>query len=123
MKRSYSKLALMAAATVLATGALAQATAPGAMPGASAPAAVGTTPQTAAQADKKAIQRSDTGTVVRTAPSVADRARQATATTPAATTTTTTTTTNGAAPMASGTAGNDGTPRSRGMRPARADRN
>lgn len=121
MKRSYSKLALMAAATVLATGALAQATAPGAMPGASAPAGVGTTPQTAAQADKKAIQRSDTGTVVRTAPSVADRARQATATTPAATTTTTTT--NGAAPMASGTAGNDGTPRSRGMRPARADRN
>ena len=120
MKRSYSKLALLAAATVLATGALAQATAPGAMPGASAPAAVGTTPQTAAQADKKAIQRSDTGTVVRTAPSVADRARQATATTPAATTTTTT---NGAAPMVSGTAGNDGTPRSRGMRPARADRN
>lgn len=40
----------------------------------SAPAPVGVTPQTAEKANEKAIQRNDTGTVVRTAPPVTERA-------------------------------------------------
>jgi hypothetical protein len=41
------------------------------------PAAVGVTPQTAADANQRAVPRSDVGTVVRTAPSAADRTRDA----------------------------------------------
>jgi hypothetical protein len=37
------------------------------------PTAIGVSPQTAAEANQKAIPRSDTGTVVRTAPSPAER--------------------------------------------------
>lgn len=40
-----------------------------------APTAIGTTPQTAAEATQKAVPRSDTGSVVRTAPSAVDQAR------------------------------------------------
>lgn len=45
-------------------GALAQTT---------TPAPVGVTPQTAEKANEKAVQRNDTGTVVRTAPPVTER--------------------------------------------------
>ena len=40
--------------------------------------AVGVTPQTAAEANRQAVPRSDTGTVVRTSPNVSDSVRSAT---------------------------------------------
>ncbi len=43
-----------------------------------APANVGVSPSTAADAQQQAVPRSDVGTVVRTGPSAADRARAAT---------------------------------------------
>ncbi|MFG6412279.1 hypothetical protein ACG02S_00055 [Roseateles sp. DC23W] len=46
-------------------------------PSASRPDAIATSPETAKVANDKAIKRSDTATVVRTGPTVADRARQA----------------------------------------------
>lgn len=48
-----------------------------AAPAASRPEAIATTPEKAQAANDKAIKRSDTATVVRTGPTVADRARQA----------------------------------------------
>jgi len=77
MNNHVSRLAILAGAALLSVGALAQSTAPGAAPMTSTPGGVGTTPQTAAEATRKAVPRADTGTVVRTAPSAADRARQA----------------------------------------------
>lgn len=47
------------------------------VPAASSPDAIATTPEKARQANDKAIKRSDTATVVRTGPTVGDRARQA----------------------------------------------
>ncbi|MGM9482795.1 hypothetical protein ACS5PN_16495 [Roseateles sp. NT4] len=44
---------------------------------ASQPTAVGVTPDTARAANEKAVPRSDVATVVRTGPTVADKARQA----------------------------------------------
>lgn len=41
------------------------------------PVAVGVSPQTAAEANRNAVPRSDTGTVVRTGPSAENRARAA----------------------------------------------
>ena len=41
------------------------------------PTGVGVSPQTAAEANRKAVPRSDTATVVRTGPDAGDRARQA----------------------------------------------
>lgn len=63
---------------------------------------VGVTPQTAAEANRQAVPRSDTGTVVRTSPNATDSARNATGMTGSTTDTTGTGTT---------------------MRTARADRN
>jgi hypothetical protein len=57
--------ALAAALASLSLGAAAQT---------STPAPVGVTPQTAEKANEKAIQRNDTGTVVRTGPTITDRA-------------------------------------------------
>lgn len=102
--------------------------------GASAPTTIGVTPQEAAKANRQAVPRSDTATVVRTAPSPMQRASEAmndTTATPAAP----------AAPAAmNGSTGNSGAMNSNtrsgmsgnGMtgngamgtnRPARADRN
>lgn len=88
---------------------------PAPMGTASAPTTIGVTPQEAARATQKAVPRSDTGTLVQTAPTAADKARSVmndnkTITTPAAATTTT------AAPMRSST-GNGA------VRAPRADRN
>lgn len=47
-------------------------------PAASRPDAIATTPAKAQAANDKALKRADTATVVRTGPTVADRARQAT---------------------------------------------
>ena len=106
-----SRIAFLVAA-VFSIGAHAQSATPGTS---SAPTAVGTTAQTAAEANQKAVPRSDTGTLVRTAPSATDRATRtmptgtdaagAGAGAPAAT---------GSAPMGTG---------SGSTRPARADRN
>ena len=65
---------------------------------------VGVTPQAAAEANRQAVPRSDTGTVVRTSPNAADTARSATGMT--------------------GMAGSSGdTTTGNTMRQARADRN
>ena len=50
---------------------------------------VGVTPQTAAEANRQAVPRSDTGTVVRTSPNALDIARSATGTTGSAESTST----------------------------------
>lgn len=81
--------------------------------------AVGVTPQAAAEANKKAVPRSDTATVVRTAPTAAERARNATgdSTTNGDSTTTGENTTTG---VSTTTGGADAEP---SMPKARADRN
>ena len=116
--------------SVAATSAMAQTT-----PVPSNPTTVGVTPQEAAEATRKAVPRADTGTVVRTDESVADRAREAvdaakpqvTSTPNAATTTSTPMTT---APMVTtpsnnAAVSNTTTTRSttKQVRRARADRN
>ena len=129
-----TQLLLMTALVAGSSVALAQTsgtTGTSTMPamGASQPAtSVGVTPQTAAEANRKAVPRSDTATVVRTSPNAADTTRNATGmnnttgvTNPSGTSgmNTTTDTTN-----ASGTSGGmrgDGTVTA--MRKARADRN
>lgn len=114
MKRHIRSICLAALAALAAASALAQTAAPAA--GASAPATVGVTPQEAATATQQAVPRSDTATVVRTAPSPAQRASGAlggnTTAAPASGTT--------------GTAAMNSTTSNAAMRPtraARADRN
>ena len=118
--KNYIKSIPLAAVLALALSSVsAQTTAP--MGAASATTTIGVTPQEAATATQKAVPRSDTATLVQTAPSAADKARSTMNDAP---TTTTTTTTNGntattVAPVRS-------TPSNRPMtttRPARADRN
>lgn len=108
--------------TVLAlalAGASAQTPAPAGT--ASAPATLGVTPQEAATATQQAVPRSDTGTVVRTAPSAADRASAAMGANTPDTSNATGSTAQGTASM-NGTAGT-GSGAMGGTRPARADRN
>ena len=118
--KNYIKSIPLAAVLALALSSVsAQTNAP--MGAASATTTIGVTPQEAAIATEKAVPRSDTATLVQTAPSAADKARSTMNDAP---TTTTTTTTNGntattVAPVRS-------TPSNRPMtttRPARADRN
>ena len=115
----------MSAGTLLAlaaAGAFAQSTPPAS--GASAPGTVGVTPAEAAKANQQAVPRSDTATVVRTAPSPASQASAAmggTTGTAATTGTTGTANTTGAARTA-GSAGQSGMATG-GSRSARADRN
>lgn len=80
---SMSAGALIAMA---AAGVFAQTTAPAS--GASAPGTVGVTPQEATRANQQAIPRSDTATVVRTAPTAASQASAAVSGTPGNTGTT-----------------------------------
>ena len=118
--KNYIKSIPLAAVLALALSSVsAQTTAP--MGAASATTTIGVTPQEAAMATQKAVPRSDTATLVQTAPSAADKARSTMNDAPTPTTTPTTTNGNTAttvAPMRS-------TPSSRPMttRPARADRN
>lgn len=113
--KNYIKSIPLAAVLALALGSVsAQTTAP--MGAASATTTIGVTPQEAAIATQKAVPRSDTATLVETAPSAADKARS---TMNDATTTTNANTATSVAPVRS-------TPSSRPMtttRPARADRN
>ena len=121
------------AATVVAAasfGAFAQTTGGTAAPTNpnAQPAAVGTTPSTAAEAQQRAVPRSDTGTVVRTGPGPADAARNAAANTRAATSNAATAVTNAVTPnTTTGTTTNTTTTTgggdTSGMRAARADRN
>jgi len=71
MKKTLSRLA---AATALAGAALAAQAQPATN---SAPTNLGVSQGTAADATNKAVPRSDTGTLVRTAPNAADRTRAA----------------------------------------------
>ena len=72
MKHHIRSISLGALLALAVASVSAQTAAPAA--GASAPATVGVTPQEAATANRQAVPRSDTGTVVRTAPSPAQRA-------------------------------------------------
>ncbi|MEG2878340.1 MAG: hypothetical protein RR928_09920 [Comamonas sp.] len=79
-KNTIKTISLGGAALTLAvasTGAFAQTTNNSTVNTNQTPAAIGVTPQTANEANQKAIQRSDTGTVVRTDPTAADQARDA----------------------------------------------
>lgn len=66
-----------AALALVATGAVAQTSNSSTVNTNQTPAAIGVTPQTASEANQKAIQRSDTGTVVRTDATAAEQARDA----------------------------------------------
>lgn len=77
MNATVSRLAATLALAAGCTTAFAQTTPAPMSPSASRPDAVATTPETAKAANDKAIQRADTATVVRTGPTVADRARTA----------------------------------------------
>lgn len=79
MRKNYIKrLALGGAAlTLAATGAFAQTSNSSTVNTNQTPTAIGVTPQTAREANQKAIQRSDTGTVVRTDATAAEHARDA----------------------------------------------
>ena len=105
--------------SLAASGAMAQAA-----PAATNPTTVGVTPQDAAEANRKAVPRADTGTLVRTGDTAADKARAMNDKPGAATP-------NTAAPMATQSAENPSTmnsgtalvkPRNT-PRAARADRN
>ena len=114
MKNSNFTKILLATA-IISSAAVASAQSTGmtgspsvASPSASQPTtAVGVTPQAAAEANRQAVPRSDTGTVVRTSPSAADTARSATGMT------------GGAIESGTGTGTGTGTT----MRTPRADRN
>ena len=117
MKRHIKSISIGALMALAAVGASAQTTMPAT--GASAPATLGVTPREAAIANQQAVPRSDTATVVRTAPSPAQRASDtmSSGTTPAPAATTGST---------GNTAAMSGTPRTGAMRTtraARADRN
>ena len=120
-----TQLLLMTALVAGSSVALAQTsgtTGTSTMPaaGASQPTtSVGVTPQTAAEANRKAVPRSDTATVVRTSPNAVDSTRNPTG----MNSTTGTSGMNGTTSM-NGTAGGTGDTTGRpSMRKARADRN
>lgn len=115
MMSSTLRTAIGSALCLAAAAAVAQA--PATPSSGQAPNTVGVTPQAAAEATQKAVPRSDTGTLVRTAPTATDRARAAADTTSASGTATPTTGEATRAPMS------DGTTRTAPVRRARADRN
>ena len=78
LKNSIKTLSLGGAALALAaTGAFAQTSSSSTVNTNQTPAAIGVTPQTAKEANQKAIQRADTGTVVRTDGTAAEQVRDA----------------------------------------------
>lgn len=78
LKHSIKTLSLSAALALAATGAYAQTTNNSTVNTNQTPAAIGVSPQTANDANQRAIQRSDTGTVVRTDGTAAEQARDVT---------------------------------------------
>lgn len=130
MQRHSKLIPLAAVLALAAAGAFAQTPAPTLTPSAT-PDAIGVSPQTAAEANQKAVPRSDVGTLVRTSPPATDKAKAAVDSTTsnmgttATTGTTTNTTTNGASNTTSSadTMPMKRTARTAPMRRARADRN
>lgn len=121
MQRHSKLIPLAAVLALAAAGAFAQTPAPTITPS-STPDAVGVSPQTAAEANQKAVPRSDTATLVRTSPSAADKAKSTMDTTTTRMNTTpsaasTTTSSANTMPMQRAPA------RAVPMRAARADRN
>lgn len=121
MQRHSKLIPLAAVLALAAAGAFAQTPAPTVTPSAT-PDAVGVSPATAAEANQKAVPRSDTGTLVRTSPTATDKAKAAMDNTAAGMGTTTT---NGASNTTSSadTMPMNRTARTAPMRRARADRN
>jgi hypothetical protein len=118
MNRYVKLIPLGAVMALTAMSASAQTNAPAGT--ASAPATVGVTPKEVAEATQKAIPRSDTGTVVRTSPSPADKASDAMSDRRTGSTSTTTGTPNA---TGTGTAGMTSDRSTASPRRARADRN
>ena len=128
MNRYLTSMSAGALLAIASAGAFAQTTP--AASGASAPGTVGVTPQEAAKANQQAVPRSDTATVVRTAPSPGARASaamnsasSATGTTGSAANTTGATGTTDAAATTGATGTGQGGMATGGARKARADRN
>ncbi len=115
----HSKLIPLAAVLAFAVGsALAQTPTNSATP-----EAVGVSPKTAVEANQKAIQRSDTGTLVRTSPSALDKAKSAMDNTTSGTAATTATTSPNAVRNNTANVNTMPTTSTAPMRRARADRN
>ena len=114
MQRQSTLIPLGAVLALVASSAFAQTPAP-TMPSASMPNTVGVTPRAAAEATQKAVPRTDTGTLVRTAPSAADKAKAA-LDNPTSSSANSTPSSATPPPM-------DGTAKPAPMRRARADRN
>lgn len=79
MRNLLRSRTLLAAIAILgvSVGVVAQTSVTAPMAGASAPTAIGVSPQTAAEANRQAVPRSDTATVVRTSPNAVDATRTA----------------------------------------------
>lgn len=77
LNKSIQKFSIFAALAMAATGAFSQTANSSTVNNNQTPATIGVTPQTANEANQKAIQRSDTGTVVRTDGTAAEQAREA----------------------------------------------
>ena len=127
MQRHSKLIPLAAVLALAAAGAFAQTPAPTLTPSAT-PDAIGVSPQTAAEANQKAVPRSDVGTLVRTSPPATDKAKAAvdnTTSNMGTAATTGTNTTNGASNTTSSadTMPMKRTARTAPMRRARADRN
>lgn len=77
MTKNFRSALALGVGLALASGGVLAQTSTAATPAASSPAAtVGVTPQDAKEAAKKAVPRADTGTLVRTKPSAAQRAKE-----------------------------------------------
>ena len=124
MQRHSKLIPLAAVLALAAAGAFAQTPAPTLTPSAT-PDAIGVSPQTAAEANQKAVPRSDVGTLVRTSPPATDKAKAAVDNTTSNMGTAATTGTNGASNTTSSadTMPMKRTARTAPMRRARADRN
>ncbi len=116
LKTSIKAMSVGAALALAAGGAFAQTTPSGSSTSGTSqtPATVGVTPQDASKANQNAVPRSDTGTVVRTDQSAADRARDAANQAQNRTGTGTSNTTTGTT-GSSGMSGTSGTSGSAGM--------
>ncbi|WP_315126825.1 hypothetical protein [Comamonas antarctica] len=112
LKKSLTTLSLGAALAFAATGAFAQTTNNSTVNSTQTPATVGVSPQEANQANQRAVQRSDTGTLVRTDATAAEQARDAANRAQ-----------NNAMPSTMNNTTNDGTTTGTTPRRARADRN
>lgn len=114
------------AITGASVAAFAQTTTTAPMGSTLTPAAVGVSPQNAAEANRQAVPRSDTATVVRTSPDAVDIARTAASAATGSTATMGTGSASGSitsSGMATGTGTDTDTETGSTMRPPKADRN